>query len=70
MCVLSVLVTERPLPVDNVWALDISKPLTLIPGPAVKLTVPPEVWGVRVNLSPARLAVVLANMSSLRDPGI
>ena len=51
VCVLSVLVTERPLPVENVWALDISKPLTVIPEPAVKVTVPPPVlWGVRVNL--------------------
>ena len=48
-----------PLPVENVWALDISKPLTVIPEPAVKVTVPPPVlWGVRVNLSPVRLAVV------------
>ena len=71
VCVLSVFVTERPLPVENVWALEISKPLTVIPEPAVKVTVPPPVlWGVRVNLSPARLAVVLAKISSLKAPGI
>ena len=69
--VLSVLVTERPLPVENVWALDFSKPLTVIPEPAVKVTVPPPVlWGVRVNLSPARLAVVLAKISSDKLPGM
>jgi len=67
---LPVLVTERPLPVENVWALDISKPLTAIPEPAVKVTVPPPVlWGVRVNLLPTRLAVVLAKMSSDKLPG-
>ena len=71
VCVLLVFATERPLPVENVWALDICKSLTVIPEPAVKVTVPPPVlWGVRVNLLPARLAVVLANMSSLKVPGI
>ena len=71
VCTLLVFVTERPLPVENVWALEISKPLTVIPEPAVKVTVPPPVlWGVRVNLSPARLAVVLAKISSLKAPGI
>ena len=70
-CALPVFVTERPLPVENVWALDISKPLTAIPEPAVKVTVPPPVlWGVRVNLLPTRLAVVLAKMSSDKLPGI
>ena len=71
VCVLSVLVTEMPLPVENVWALDISKPLIVIPEPAVKVTVPPPVlWGVRVNLSPVRLAVKLAKISSDKLPGI
>ena len=69
-CALPVLVIERPLSVENVWALDISKPLTTIPEPAVKATVPPVLWGVRVNLSPVRLAVVLANISSLKAPGM
>ena len=71
VCALSVLVTERPLYVENMWALDISKPSTVIPDPAVKVTVPPPVlWGVRVNLLPTRLAVVLANMISDKLPGI
>ena len=71
VCALSVLEIERPLPVENVWALEISKPLTAIPEPAVKVTVPPPVlWGVRVNLSPGILAVLLAKMSSDKIHGI
>ena len=69
VCMLLVFVTERPLPVENVWALEISKPLIVIPEPAVKVP-PPVLWGVRVNLLPTRLAVVLANMSSDKLPGI
>ena len=66
-----VFAAERPLPVEKVWALDISKPLTVIPEPAVKVTVPPPVlWGVRVNLSPVRLAVQLAKISSDKLPGM
>ena len=68
---LPVLVTERPLLVEKTWALDISKPLTVTPEPSVKVTVPPPVlWGVRVNLSPVRLAVVFANISSDKVPGM
>ena len=71
VCMLPVLVTERPLSVEKMWALDIPKPFTVIPEPAVKLTVsPPVLWGVRVNSSPVRLAVVLAKISSDKVPGI
>ena len=71
VCMLSAVVTERPLPVENVWALEISKPSIVIPEPAVKVTVPPPVlWGVRVNLSPVRLAVKLTKISSDKLPGI
>ena len=70
---LSVLEIERPLPIENVWAVDISKPFTRIPEPAVKTTVPPPppvLWGVRVSLSPVRLAVKLAKINSDKLPGI
>ena len=71
VCVLLVFATERPLPVEKVWALDISKPSTSIPDPACNVTVPPPVlWGVRVHLSPVRLAVVFANISSDKLPGM
>ena len=71
VCMLPILVTERPLPAENVWALEISKPLTVVPEPAVKVTVPPPVlWGVRVSLLFEILAVVLAKISSDKLPGI
>ena len=71
-CALSVLETERPLPVEKVWALDISKPFIVILGPTVRFTVPPPpvLWGVRVSLVSVRLAVVFAKISSDKVPGM
>ena len=36
ICELLVLVNERPLPAQNTWALEVSKPLTTTPWHAVR----------------------------------